>query len=275
MLLTLSARSVCNPARDAKPLVPAARLAVFAREELGLHGLTLQTSLFSGWDLAKIDRFRDDADKAGAPCLVLVEETPQGFADADRAVAEAAAERADRVVRVAHRLGCSSIAFRLANPAPDMAVEVIAQRLKAVLGNAERMELNLLLSPAPGVTSTPEQLTTLIRKVGGFRIGSYPDFQTAAAEADPTAYLRGLTPYASAVCASFTDFDAKGKHPAFDLDLCLDAIESVGFEQTLAIEFRGKGDPIAALKRVREVMEARLVEPESEEVPPLDLEDPE
>lgn len=260
MLLTLSARSVCSPTRDGKTIVPPARVAAFAREELGLFGLTLQTSLLAGWDLPKIDKFRDEADKVGAPCLVLVEEQPQPFADADPAKAAAAADRADRVVKVAHRLGCSSVAFSLASPSADVPVEIIAKRLKAVLSNAERMELNMLLAPTAGVTETPEQLTTLIRKVGGFRIGSYPDFETACKAKDPTGYLRGLTPYASAVCASVSDFDAKGKHPAYNVDACLEAIESVGFEATLALEFRGKGDTIAALKAAKALIDSRLLD---------------
>lgn len=266
MLLTLSAKSVCTPARDGKPPVSPARVAAFAREELGVFGLTLQTSLLAGWDLKMLDKFRDEADKVGAPCLVLVEELPQAFADADAGKADAAADRADRVVKVAQRLGCSSVAFSLASPSAEIPVEVIAKRLKAVLSKAERMELNMLLAPTAGVTETPEQLTTLIRKVGGFRIGSYPDFETACKAKDPTGYLRGLTPYASAVCASVGDFDAKGKHKGYDLDSCLEAIESVGFEATLALEFRGKGDPIAALKAAKAMIDARLLDdPEIDE----------
>lgn len=279
MLLTLSAKSLSAPGPDGKPLVPLARVATFAREQLNLYGLTLQTSLLAGWDIPKLDRLRDEADKAGAPCLVLVEETPQPFADADPALAAAAVDRAERVVRVAHRLGCSSVAFSLAAPSPDPGVDEVAKKLKGVLANAERMELNLLLAPAKGITETPDQLTTLIRKVGGFRIGSYPDFESASKTKDAAAYLRALTPYASAVCASVRDFDAKGKHAAYDVAACLEAIDSVGFEATLALEFRGKGDPIAALRAARALIDSRLSDPDEMDdvVPDLapDLEDEE
>lgn len=258
MLLTLSAKSVVSingattPARD---LFEAAR---WARDDLGVSGLTLQTSLFAGWEAAQFDRLRDAADKAGAPCLLLVEDQPIALAHPDQSKADAAMERADRVLRVAHRLGCSSVAFSIADPGAGTAPETITPRLKSVLGKAERLELNLLLAPAPGMTESPEKLTGLIRKVGGFRIGSFPDFEAASKTPDPIAYLRSLTPYASAVCAAVHSFDAKGKHKAYDLTAFVDAIQSVGYEAALTLEFRGKGDPVPALRAAKSLIESRL-----------------
>ena len=268
MLLTLSAKSVCLPASAGSGTVKVRDLPSFVRNELGLHGLTIQTSLLTGADGPTIDKLRDDADKVAVPCLVLVEEQPQPFASHDESLFLGAVDRAERVIKVAHRLGCSSVVFSIATPKAETSVDAIATRMKAVLAKAERLELNLLLAPTAGVTETPEQLTTLIRKVGGFRIGSYPDFESASKSKDIAAYLRGLTPYASAVCAAMKDFDAKGKHPDYNFTACLDAIDSVGFEATLALEFRGKGDALASLKAAKALIEARL----SDE-PPAELEE--
>jgi sugar phosphate isomerase/epimerase len=258
MLLTLSAKSVWNADRTPGKGVAPADLPRWAREELGVYGLTLQTSLFTGWEIAQYDRFRDTADKAGAPCLVLIEDKPLGLAESDEGKAAAALDRAERVLRVAGRLGCSSVAISLDDSDQKGSIEALTPRLKRVLSQAERMELNLLLAPASGLTDTPEKLTSLIRKVGGFRIGSFPDFEAASKASNPTAYLRSLAPYATCVCAGVRSFDAKGVHKGYDLEEYLEAILSVGFEAALALEFRGKGDPIPTLRAAKAAIEAHV-----------------
>lgn len=270
MLLTLSAKSVWNADRTPGKGVSPADLPKWAREELGVFGLTLQTSLLAGWEMNQFDRLRDNADKAGAPCLALVEDKPLGLADPDEEKANAAIERADRVLRVANRLGCSSVAISLQDASAKASIELITPRLKAVLGRAERLELNLLIAPAPGLTDTPEKLTGLIRKVGGFRIGSFPDFEAAAKSPDPIAYLRSLAPYAACVSATVQAFDAKGKHKGYDLGEYLAAIQSVGFEQALTLDFRGKGDPIPALLAAKAAIESCLAKDDEDAEPDLD-----
>jgi hypothetical protein len=94
--------------------------------------------------------------------------------------------------------------------------------------------------------------------VGGFRIGSLPDFGHAERSGDLTGALRKLAPYAGAVHATVDGFDKKGKHKGFDLAACVDAIRSVGFKNTLAIDFTGNGDPMENIERAREVLQTAI-----------------
>lgn len=260
MLLTLSAKSLGPILEGKKPKLELFDLPKFTLEEFGLHGLNLQTRFLAGWSIEAIDRLRDQADKIGCPWLTLIEEQPQPLGTESEKSLDQALDRLDRVLRVAHRLGCAGVAIGIEHQKQDdePALERVAERLKRILASAERLEMNLLLAPQAGLTSSPEHLTGLIRKVGGFRIGSLPDFEAASQSGDPSAYLRSLTPYASAVTAASTGFDAKGNHKAFDLSTCLEAIKSVGFEGTLSLEYRGSGDPIAAIQVTKEAIEQGL-----------------
>lgn len=271
MLLILAAQSLLLKKRSRKGEPDLFSIPTIARRELDLAGLCLPTTLLAGIDAPRLERFRDTADKACCPCLILVEPQPQPLGHPDPTRAEAAEERIDRVFRAAHRLGCSSVVISLdfpspapsSNASPPLAfsqTDLLVARLKTILVRAERLELNLLLAPAPGLTETPEGLTTLIRRIGGFRIGAFPDFQTAAAQGDPTPYLRALAPYANALSASVADFDAKGRHKSFDLQKCVTAIQSVGFDATMTLDYRGKGDPIAALAAAKAAIESCLSE---------------
>lgn len=269
MLLTLAANSFrrrLTAPRSSPDALALTDLPAYAREKLGLFGLNVNTDLLVGADFHKLDKLRDAADKASCPCLVLVESTPLAFADNDDDKGDAAIARMRRVVQAAHRLGCNSAAVGVAHTeeGPDT-LEYAADRIKRVLQGAERMEVNLLLMAQPGLTGTPERLTDLIKKIGGFRIGTFPDFQAAAATPDPVHFLRRLTPYASAVTATVMSFKETKKapgimHEPYDLVEYVNVIESVGYQGTLAIDFRGDGDPEAAVKNARDLLSYALGE---------------
>ncbi|MFZ4572931.1 MAG: sugar phosphate isomerase/epimerase family protein [Phycisphaerales bacterium] len=270
MLLTLSAsclKSLVLPAgRGKKPQLDLLELPAFTKGTLGLGGMNLSTDLLVGADRARLDIVRERTDKAGCSCLLLVEADSQKFGDKSAAVAAAATERMRRVVEAAHILGCSAAAVRITAEDDDESLATVAQRLKPVVERAERLDLNLLISPGPGLTSRPERVTELLKKIGGFRIGTFPDFQTASSAKDPAAYLHRITPYATVVSASTVKLVSQGArkarkgeapppdefaHEPYSLKTMVDAIAAVGYDGPLAIDYRGEGDPVAGVAASR------------------------
>ncbi|MFY7895233.1 MAG: TIM barrel protein [Phycisphaerales bacterium] len=185
-----------------KPALDMLDLPRHAREVLGLSGLTLSTDLLAGADRARLEAIRERVDRAGAACLLLVEYDPQNFGSTKDADVTAATTRARKVVEAAQILGCSAAAIKVAAPDDDAALVRVAAALKPVVERAEKLDINLLISPHDGLTSKSERVTELLKKVGGFRIGTYPDFQSAAGSSKPVDYLHRLTPYATGVCAT-------------------------------------------------------------------------
>jgi sugar phosphate isomerase/epimerase len=238
MLLTLSVaalRDQLDLDGSDGPISPfdVPKLAI---DEFDLNGLHLPTWLFRGWGAKQVDRFRDRADKAGCPCLVLSEDEPHPMCDEADDTVRDTVERMERVLRVAHRLGCSSVAMTIAERTSEDARDFARENLRDLVKRAERFELNLLLKPHAGITGEPESLTTLIRDVGGFRIGTCPSFVAAGATGDPAGYLKAVTPYASAVVAQTGKIGPKGEHPAYDLHACVEALRAVGYDGSVAIE---------------------------------------
>lgn len=228
-----------------------ADLPVYTRETLGLTGLNLSTDLLVGADRARLEGLRERADKASCACLLLIESEPQPFGAESEKKGTSATERTRRVVEAAQILGCTAAAVTVESTDDSVSLTRVATRLKPVVERAEKLDVSLLISPSKGLTSTPERLAELIKKVGGFRIGTFPDFQTASGQKDPTAYLRRLTPYASVVSASTTKFKVTpGKdgepdeavHEGYDLRILIKAVASVGYDGTLAVDYRGAGD---------------------------------
>jgi len=274
VLLTLAASSVASllrPRKSGPAQLELMDLPRFAREDLGLHGLALSTELLKGVHRDSLMELRDRADKVGCACLLLADPNPLPFGAPEEQQANAAIERTERVLSAASLLGCNSAAIVVGAKNDDEHLDHAAMNLRQSIRVAERLELNLLITPAKGLTKDPDRVTDLIKRVGGFRLGTYPDFETAAASDDGVRYLRRLVPYASIVCASTgrfideatgktagTDLAKPVKHQPYELAPFVDAVESVGYQGTLALDYRGPGDPTVGLHRSRAALEQIL-----------------
>ena len=284
MLLTMT---LATPA-VVKSLSPGGLLEAprAVREQFGLHGLHVSTSLLKGADRTALGKFRDAADRAGCACLVLVE-PPLHLAASRRRQYEPAMARALKLIEAASLLGCNSLALGVTGEDDEATFGRAVEQFQELAEIAEKRELNILIGPTKGLTADPDRVIALIKKVGGFRIGTYPDFQTAAATEDPIGYLRRLTPYASAVSASTLEFvnlaeeaglegeggnDDEGldaladllsapEHLPWDLDAMVEAVRAVGYDGTLAVDYRGTAGTLG-IRQSCEALEAALMPPE-------------
>ena len=252
ILLTLSVGSL-------KSLVDSGEVALedipaFAMREFDLRGLNIPASMFAGRSIDTFDRLRDNADKAGCPVLILVEEQPLTFAYETDEERDATLERVGRLAVAANRLGCNSLALRCNGVAGDEDVfDMTIEGVKEAIGKVEQLDLNLLIAPSDGLTDDPDRLTDLIKRVGGFRIGSFPSFGHAARTGDPQEALRKLAPYAGGIEATVIE----GKATITVAD-AIDSILSVGYLNTLAINFEGAGDPVEAVRTARRALAEAL-----------------
>jgi len=269
MLLTLSAgslrRRLNRNGEEGEAELSILDVPAFTIRELKLHGLNVPASLLAKWSLTDLDRLRDRADKAACPCLVLIEDTPLLLGDPESAVRAEAADRVRRLAVAANRLGCNAVGLQCQAADNDDAFDLAADELRDLMPAVERLELNILLTPHPGLTESTERLTSLIKRIGGFRIGSLPTFAAAAAAGagNPTESLRKLAPYAGAIHASIEGFTKKGVHKGYDLGACVSAIRSVGFLNTLAIDYLGDEDPVPIIEQARDVLQAAIDKEES------------
>lgn len=261
MLLTLSAGSFGKRiGHDGDNGMGMLDLPAFTIKHLRLHGLNLPASMLAGWSLDELETLRDRADKAACPCLVLIEDTPLHLAHDDQRQRRLAADRVGRLAVAANRLGCNAVAVQCDAPDTPEALELIADQIKALMPAVERLELNVLIAPYAGLTQTAGKLTALIKRIGGFRIGSLPSFAAAAhaGDGDPTEGLRKLAPYAGAIHATIEGFSKKGVHKSYDLAACVSAIRNVGFLNTLAIDYTGSGDPVPNIEMARDILQKAI-----------------
>lgn len=266
ILLTLSAgslRSIIGKPESGVPDIYA--VPAFTERQLRLRGLNIPTDLLKGFGVQQIDKLRDSADRAGCPVLLLIEEKPVDFTDRSPTWAETR-QRLKVLGNAASKLQCPALAVRCSALDTDEAFEMTARGVKTIVQDLDRFELNLLLTPHDGLTADPARLTELIKKIGGFRIGSYPSFAAAAKTESTDKALRRLAPYAQAISASIQGFKA-GKHIGFDLDACVESILAVGYANTLAVDLVNVGAKTNVVKDIetaREMLSALTSPPETE-----------
>lgn len=254
-------------------------LPAFTRNELGLTGLNLSTDLLAGADANRLVAIRERADRASCSCLLLVEPEGQSLAGSGAAAATA---RLLRVVEAAHILGCTAASVCIQAHDDDNSLTKVAAALRSVVERAEKRDINLVVSPGSGLTERPERVTELLKKIGGFRIGTYPDFEAASRAKDPAAYLHRLTPYATVVSASTMKFVSAGKkavpeatpqgvrdgvlvHMPYNIRAMVGAVQAVGYDGPIALDYRGPGDVTLGILLSKEAMLMALSEELAEE----------
>lgn len=213
-----------------------------------LRGMVVPTEFLKGSEIHDLDRFRADNDKNGCPALALHELSGLRLASKDKAVAQNALERMERVLVGAQRLGCGSVGFSIESRNTEEYLDSVVNTLKICATRAERLEINLLLSPHKGLTQEPTRVVEIIKRVGGFRLGVLPDFADASKHEDPFAYVKMLAPYAPIVLASTSDFSQNGAHEKYDLAPMCEALRVIGYNAGVALVYRGQGDPDEGVK---------------------------
>jgi hypothetical protein len=319
MLLTLWVKAlksrIAPPGSRGLAITDVPRLA---RDELGLSGLVMTTDLLKGYDRTMLGRVHEAADKAHCPVLVLAEIDPLPLASDDPDVVTVAQERCFRIAQAANWLQCAAFSISVSCKNDEDIAEA-ALNLKPVSRRAEKLELNLCIAPGVDATSSPEKITDLLKKIGGFRVGTLPDIGAALASDDPQVYLRRLAPYASAIVVPADTLTGESrpirkaapkaevapsteppKHkkapkrktsdptaplgasalgpaggdapvagapagkkkaasePVGSLTDLFKVLSAVGYDQSIALDYRGKADPIEAIAAARDELKRQL-----------------
>jgi len=262
----------------------------YTQDHLDLRALNLSTDLLKGMSRSDIEKIRDSGDKVGCTCLMLSEPEALDMGSASDSTGDAAIDRMSRVIVAGSVLGCNAVSLSIKSKDNDDAFEFTADRMKRVLEAADKVDINVLISPHSGLTEDPDRTTELVKAIGGFRIGTLPDFVAAHKSGDAAHYLRRLTPYATVVNASTLGFEdpepdteamkaAEGLsgldalaaeleamdevtapvHVGYELETMIGAIKAVGFSGNIALDYRGDGDGTLGVLQTKDAIEAALV----------------
>jgi hypothetical protein len=258
LLLTLAADAMRNRIESADDSLTLLDVPQYAITELGLRGVAIHASQLKGYGVQDLEQIRDRADKASCPVLLLVDDTPMHFGDPSETAQDSIRSRIKSLGVAATALGASCLTVLCTGDDSEDAFDHTAASLRQAMQIIDRHEINLLIGPQPGLTGEPDRLTELIKKVGGFRIGSMPDFQLAHETGEYVAALRRLAPYAGAIMATLGGGKKKSDLAPFSLAEGLESVLAVGYQNTICLNYSGVGDAGKVLEKARDELLAAL-----------------
>lgn len=254
-LNTNSIRSVLKR-RGARALTPV-DLPKYTMDQFGLRAINYSTDQLVGLTPKDLELIRVSGDRIGCSCLLLSQTDALPLGDTKGTKALEGIERMQRVVKAASLMGCNAVSLSIKSKDSDEAFEQAVESMKDILESADRAEINVLIEPAPGLTEDPERLTDLLKGIGGFRIGTMPDFATAAGTGDPVGYLKKLTPYASVINASTLGFTLAEPAPSAGAS---EASEKAAEEDAPAGDAADDALPLSGLEALAAELEGMMME---------------
>ena len=104
------------------------------------------------------------------------------------------------------------------------------------------------MSDRPALPGQMPLIVRIMEEVGSPNIGTCPDFGNTP---DDTRYefLERIMPYAKILHAKFHEFDEDGEEVKIDAKRCLDIARDAGFDGFCSVEFEGKEDQMAGVRK--------------------------
>jgi L-ribulose-5-phosphate 3-epimerase len=227
-------------------------------EDFGLDGLEFVSNFFDLPSYASITELKRRAEHYGVNMLLIMVDSEGDMSHPDRKERMQAATNHRKWVDIAHFLGCHSIRCNFGYNqvgTPDERVDRAAESFNALLEYSEGSALNVIIENHGGVSSMPDKLISLMKKVDNPRFGTLPDFGNFT-EVDKFEGIKALMPYAKkAVSAKCYDFEPDGSHKPYSLDRMMEIVLAAGYNGYVGIEFEGHNNAwegVMACKRILE-----------------------
>ncbi len=212
-----------------------------ARQDYGIDAIELVNQFFKEKTARPgLEEFKKRADDHGVRILLIMCDGEGDLGDPEVSKRDMAVENHKRWADAAKFFGCHSIRVnaRSTGEAADQQ-ERIADGLRRLCEHGAKLGLNVLLENHGGLSSDPQWLIPLIRKVGLPNCGTLPDFGNWYGY-DRYQGLEDMMPLARAVSAKSNDFDERGEEIHSDYRRMVGIILKANYHGWLGIEYEGK-----------------------------------
>jgi sugar phosphate isomerase/epimerase len=213
--------------------------------ELGIGGLELVNTFFPSPQYGYLKQLRKRAEDAGVKILLIMCDAEGSMAGPEKASRLLAAKNHDKWIDIAAILGCHSIRCNTGAQEGDAdALDRCVESFSALMEYADAAGINVLIENHWGLSSEPDWLVSLMRKVNHPRFGTLPDFGNIPDHIDRYDAVRKMMPYAKAVSAKCYDFDdATGQETKIDFTRMMGIVTDAGYSGYVGIEYEGEHLP--------------------------------
>jgi L-ribulose-5-phosphate 3-epimerase len=210
------------------------------REDFQLDGVEYVTAFFEAPVAGYLDRLNKAAEDYGVRNVLIMVDNEGPMVAKDRRARMQAAVNHRKWVDVAAYLGCHAIRCNaLGGEAafeqdPD-SLDRAAESFGALIDYAKESQINILIENHGGLSSDPEWLPALMRKVNSPHFGILPDYGNYHPGSDIGEAVGKAMPYAKGVSVKAA-WSPDGTHPAYDLENLIRISKESGFSGFWGIE---------------------------------------
>lgn len=232
-----------------------------AREQFGIEGLEFVNQLWEAPIQEYVTRLKRRMSDTGTKGVLIMCDGEGLMGHSDRAVRMRAARNHRKWVDIAAELGCHSIRTNMysdVTPKTDAEIETMlgycAESFNDLCGYAKAVNLNVIIENHGGVSSDPDVVVRLMKKVDLPNFGTLPDFGNFPKTIDRYVAIRKLMPFAKGVSFKCYDFGPGGNETTLDVPRIMKIVAEAGYNGYVGIEYEGNRlseyEGIVAAKRL-------------------------
>ena len=232
-----------------------------AREQFGIEGLEFVNGLWAAPTQDYVAQLKKRMADTGTKGVLIMCDGEGLMGHSDRGVRMKAATNHRKWVDIAAELGCHSIRTNMysdmkpsGNAEIEKVLDYCAESFNNLCGYAEGRKINVIIENHGGISSDPDVVTRLMKKVNLPNFGTLPDFGNFPKETDRYEAVKKLMPYAKGVSFKCYDFSPAGDETMIDVPKMMKIVNDAGYDGFVGIEYEGNRlkefEGIAAAKRL-------------------------
>lgn len=229
-----------------------------ARQDYGIGAIELvnQFMMKKAQDRTYLAEFKKRADGEGVKILLIMCDGEGELGDADSTKRLKAVENHYKWAEAAKFFGCHSIRVNAySKGTPDEQRDRAADGLHRLATFGAKLSLNVIVENHGGLSSRGDWLVSVMKKVNLPNCGTLPDFGNFE-DYDRYKAVAEMMPFAKAVSAKSSDFDAQGNCVETDYRRMMKIVLDAGYHGYCGIEYEGgklsEPEGIRATKRLLE-----------------------
>ena len=228
------------------------------RKEFDIGGLELVNSFFPSPQYSYCKDLLKRAADHNVKILLIMCDGEGDMAHPDKAERRQAVRNHHKWIDIAAVLGCHSIRCNAgeAKAGDADAVSRCAESFAELLEYARPDKLNVIIENHWGLSSDPDSLLAVIKKVNDPLLGTLPDFGNFPPEIDRYEAVRRMMPSAKAVSAKCHAFDEAGNETKTDYARMMRIVLDAGYRGYVGIEYEGPDvDEVAGVRACQRLLE--------------------
>lgn len=233
-------------------------------KEAGCEGLEFVNTLWASPTAGYIARLKRRMNDTGTkPVLIMVDDEGQ-MGHSDRATRMQAVKNHHKWVDIAAAVGCHSIRTNMhSDVTPKTAAEnetvlgYCADSFAALCQYAAGARINIIIENHWGLSSNPDAVVALMKKVNLPNFGTLPDFGNFPPEVNKYEAVAKLAPYAKGMSFKCNFDGPDATELLYDIPKMLKVMEDSKYSGYVGIEFEGsKLEELAGIQAGRKALAA-------------------